>query len=102
MNGRDSIYNRLLCIRSRRGLPFFLYARFYLDVKGRNLDTEKLFAYRAVSRSFPGDFTILCDSYAWSYRELATLLTLSESLAEVGREPLSIGPMRKNLTIELS
>ena len=35
-------------------LSFFLllYPRFYLDVKGRDLDTEKLFAYRAVSRSF--------------------------------------------------
>ena len=30
----------------------FLYMRFYLDVKGRLLDTEKLFAYRASSRSF--------------------------------------------------
>ena len=26
--------------------------RFYLDVKGRYLDTEKPFAYRAVPRSF--------------------------------------------------
>ena len=31
------------------------------------------------------------DSYAWNYRELGTLLTLSESLAEVGFEPLTIG-----------
>ena len=31
---------------------FFLCTRFYLDVKGRNLDSEKLFAYRAASRSF--------------------------------------------------
>ena len=29
----------------------FLYAPFYLNFKGRHLDTEKLFAYRAVSRS---------------------------------------------------
>ena len=36
------------------------------------------------------------------YRELATLLTLSENLAEVGLEPLTIGSMRKNLIIELS
>ena len=42
------------------------------------------------------------DSYAWNYRELTTLLTLSESLAEVGLEPVTIGSMRKNLTIELS
>ena len=31
------------------------------------------------------------DSYALNDRELATLLTLSESLAEDGFEPLSIG-----------
>ena len=31
------------------------------------------------------------DSYAWNYRELATLLTLSESLAKDGFEPLTIG-----------
>ena len=42
------------------------------------------------------------DSYTWNYRELATLLTLSESLAEAGFEPLTMGSMRKNLTIELS
>ena len=42
------------------------------------------------------------DSYAWNYRELATLLILSESLAKVGREPLTMGSMRKNLTTELS
>ena len=41
------------------------------------------------------------DSYAWNYRELATLLTRSESLAECGFEPPTIGSMRKNLTIEL-
>ena len=39
---------------------------------------------------------------AWTYRELATLLTLSESLAEGGFETLTIGSMRKNVTIELS
>ena len=42
------------------------------------------------------------DSYAWNYRELTTLLTLSESLAEVGLEPLTIGSIRKSLTIEIS
>ena len=31
---------------------FSLFTRFYLDVKGRNLDTEKLFTYQAVSRFF--------------------------------------------------
>ena len=46
--------------------------------------------------------TTLRASYAWNHRELATLLTLSESLAEVGLEPLTIGPMHKSLTIELS
>ena len=50
----------------------------------------------------PLDVTTPRDSYAWNYRELATLLTLSESLAEVGLEPLTIGSMRKNVTIELA
>ena len=40
------------------------------------------------------------DSYAWNYKELATLLTLSESLAERGFKPLTIGSMRKNATTE--
>ena len=40
------------CISRAFFFFFFLYTRFYLDVKGRDLDTEKLFAYRAVSRSF--------------------------------------------------
>ena len=42
------------------------------------------------------------DSYAWNYREPVTLLTLGESLAEVGLELLTIGSMRKDLTVELS
>ena len=42
------------------------------------------------------------DSYAWHYRELATLLTPSDSLAEGGFEPLTIKSMRKSLTTELS
>ena len=48
------------------------------------------------------DVTTPRDSYAWNYRELATLLTLSESSAEDAFEPLSMGSMRKNLTNELS
>ena len=40
------------------------------------------------------------DSYACNYRELATLLTPTESLAEVELEPLTIGSMHKNLTTE--
>ena len=43
------------------------------------------------------DVTKFRGSYAWNYRELATLLNLK------GRfEPLKIGPMGKNLTTELS
>ena len=34
------------------------------------------------------------DSYTWNYRELATLLTLSDSLVEVGLEPLTIGSIQ--------
>ena len=46
--------------------------------------------------------TTLRDSYTWNYRELAILLTPSESLVEVRLEPLTIWSMRKNLTIEQS
>ena len=48
------------------------------------------------------DMTTPRDSYARNNRELATLLTLSGSLAEGGLEPFTIGSMRNNLTIELS
>ena len=47
----------------------------------------------------PLDVTTPLDSYAWNYRVLAPPLTLSESLAEVGLEPLTIGSMRKDLPL---
>ena len=80
----------------------FLCTRFYLDVKGRNLDTEKFFCLSSSVQVLPLDVTSPRDSNAWNYRELTTLLTLSESLAEVGLEPLTVGSIRKNLAIELS
>ena len=46
----------------------------------------------------PLDMTTPHDSYTWNYRELVTLLTLSESLTEGGFVPLTIRSMRKNLT----
>ena len=39
------------------------------------------------------------DSYASNYRELATPLTLSESLAEVGLEPLTIVSFSGNIPL---
>ena len=42
------------------------------------------------------------NSYALNYRELATLLTQSEILAEDGLKPLIIESMCKNLTNEIS
>ena len=74
----------------------------YLDVKGRNLDTEKPFCLSSSVQVLPLDVTTTPDSNAWNYRELATLLTLSESLAESGFEPLTIGSICKNLITELS
>ena len=50
----------------------------------------------------PLDVTTPRDSYAWNYRELATLLALCESLAEGGFEPLSIASMRMDPATELS
>ena len=40
--------------------------------------------------------------YAWNHRELATLLTLRESLAEFEFGPLIVESMHKDLTSELS
>ena len=58
-----------------------------------------------VSEQCPGPSS-RCDqlswSYAWNYRELATLPTLSDILAEGGLEPLNIESMGKNITTELS
>ena len=56
-------------------------------------------------RSFqvrPLDVSTYHDSYYLNYRELATLLTLSESLAKGAFEPLAIGSMRKNLATDPS
>ena len=64
--------------------------------------TLRSFCLSSSVQAFPLDVTTSRDFYAWNYRELATLLTLSASLAEVGLEPLTIGSMRKNLTIEIS
>ena len=60
----------------------FFYTRLYLDVKGRNLDTEKLFCLSSSLQVLSLEVTTPRDSYAWNYRELATLLTLSEGLAK--------------------
>ena len=46
--------------------------------------------------------TTPCYAFADGITELMTLSTLSESLAEGGFEPLTIGSMLKNLTTELS
>ena len=54
-------------------------------------------------QALPLNVTAPRDSYAWNYRELATLLALNESLAEAAFEPLTIGAaMCKNLNTELS
>ena len=54
-----------------------------------------VFAHQAVSRSF-------LSTSPNPVRELATLLALTESLAEDGFEPLTIRSMRKNLTAGIS
>ena len=64
--------------------------------------TPRSFLLSSSVQVLPLDVTTPRDSHAWNYRELATLLTLSESLAEVGLEPLTIGSVCKNLTTELS
>ena len=66
------------------------------------MDIEKHICLSSSIQVLPLDVTTPRDSYALNYRELATLLILSESLAEVGLEPLTIGSMRKDLTIALS
>ena len=68
--------------------------------QSRHLDTEKIFCLSSSDQVLHVDMNTLGDSYAWNYRKLGTLLTRSEILAEGGLEPLTIGPMRKNLTTE--
>ena len=51
------------------------------------MDTEKPLLIEPC-QVLPLDVTTTCDSHAWNYTMLATLLTLRESLAEVGLEPL--------------
>ena len=51
---------------------------------------------------FSLDVTTPHDSYAWNYRELATLLALSESLVEGGFELLNTGLIGRSITTELS
>ena len=81
----------------------FIYIHMILPrCQGRHLDTEKLFCLSSSVQVLPLNVTVPRDSYAWNHRELAILLTLNESLAEVGLEPLTIGSMGKNLAIELS
>ena len=98
----EDLMNRKEYQRLGRGKRFFIHMILDLNVKGRNLDAGKLFCSTSSVQALPLDVTTPRNSYAWNYRKLATLLTLSESLAEVGLEPLTIGSMRKNLTIELS
>ena len=64
--------------------------------------TLRSFRLSSSVQVLPFDVTTPRDSYAWNYRELATVLILSESLAKGGFESMTIGSMRKNLTIELS
>ena len=46
-------FTQCTTVMSDKGFFFiFLYTWFYLDFRGRNLDTENFLAYRAVSRSF--------------------------------------------------
>ena len=62
---------------------------------------QDAFCFSTSVQIIPLDVTTPPDSYAWNYRELATLLTLRESLAEGELEPLTIGSMRKNLATEI-
>ena len=94
----DQMTSLLLCLAIKY-VPF-LFMVSTQKAEGRFSDTEKLLAYRAVSRSLSLDVTTPRDAYTWNYRELAALLTLSESSFESGFETLIIGSMRKNLTTE--
>ena len=67
---------------------------FFIDVM--LLDTKKLLLIDQC-QILPLGVITSRDSYPWNYRELATLLTLSESLAEDEFETLTIGSIRNNL-----
>lgn len=60
------------------------------------LETKKLFCLSSSLQVLHLDMTTPHDSYDWNSIELATLLTLTESLAEGRLEPLTV--VHKNLT----
>lgn len=65
------------------------------------MDTDKLVAYRAASTSFLSTRQHLVIPML-GIMESWQLLILSESLVGGGFEPLTIGSMHKDLTVELS
>ena len=93
---------------------FALRFNFPSDDDDRHFDfavifTRKKFGYSGMCQSCPAHqkfplkfLPTLKDKFRRNHRELATLPTLSEILAEGGVEPLTIGSVGKNLTTELS
>ena len=106
----SSTSSELLIVRYRKSQlhaigrhveDFFLFIHMILPRLQRlKFGDGETFHLSSSVQVLPLDVTTFRDSYAWNYRELVTLLTLSESLADVRLEPLTIGSMRKNLTIE--
>ena len=69
--------------------------------RGRHL-TPRSFCLPSSVHALPVDVTTHRDLHPWHYIDLATFLTLSESLIEGGFEPMAIGSMGKPLIAELS
>ena len=69
--------------------------------RGRHL-TPRSFCLPSSVHALPVDVTTHRDLHPWNCIDLATFLTLSESLIEGGFEPMAIGSMGKPLIAELS
>ena len=74
-------------------MKFAFNALFFLFLKARH-GCKEAFLLIEQFQNIPLDVTTPRDSYAWNYRELTTLLALSEGLAEGGFEPLTIRSMQ--------
>ena len=60
------------------------FQRFLPSIRGKILGHWEAFCLSSSVQVIPLDVTIPRNSYAWNYRELATLFILSESLADGG------------------
>ena len=75
--------------------------KFNLAFVGSRFEHREAFCLSRSVQVLPLNMTTPRDSYPWNYRELVTVLTLSECLAKGGFGPLTLGSMTKAPITEL-